>query len=218
MIKYVLFDFDGTVADSREVFLSSFNQLAAKHGFRKIEASNFEHVRRLSMLQRFSYLKVPFHRVPFLTSEFLSIYSSGVRAVSLFPGIADVFEALQELGVGIGIVSSNSVAIINGFLAHNGITSVNEVHCSGRLFGKDRLLRRFLKQKKLQAGEVLYVCDELRDIIACRKAGIRPVWVSWGFEIGEVVLPVHEGYIADTPGELIGIIKAAWEASLEEQG
>ena len=207
MLRYILFDFDGTLADSRAVFIKTFNQLADRFGFHKIGEHNLDQLHQLSMMERFRYLKVPLYKIPFLTKEFLSRYGAEITSVSLMPGMKHALESIRELGLQIGIVSSNSVHTIKGFVDANGLPVIPDIYCSGRLFGKDRLFRKFLKDKKLASAEVLYVCDELRDILSCKKVGIRPVWVSWGFEKQEALGTIDNLKIAHNTGELLDIIK-----------
>ena len=86
MIKYVLFDFDGTLVDSREAFITAFNHLAHKYNFKKIEPANIDHLKGLSMIDRFRFLNVPLYKLPFLTKAFLSLYKSEVGSISLIAG------------------------------------------------------------------------------------------------------------------------------------
>jgi phosphoglycolate phosphatase len=207
MIKYVLFDFDGTLVDSKDVFIKTFNHIAHKYSFKKIEAGNLDHLRNLTMIDRFRFLDVPLYKLPFLAKEFLSLYRTGLGSITLIQGMDSVLKQITDLGLGIGIVSSNSAVTIKSFVKHNGILLIADVYCSGRLFGKDRIFRKFLKDKKLTGGEVLYVCDELRDLHACSKVQIKPVWVSWGFEKQEAVQGADIPYSADTPEELFSIVE-----------
>lgn len=208
MIKYIVFDFDGTLVDSKEAFVSAFNHLAQKYKFKRIEEGSLPYLKPLSMMERLRFLKVPLYRIPFLTNEFLSLYKKELGSVTLIDGMEAVLERIANLGFGIGIVSSNSVSTIKGFLANKGIAGVPDIYCSGRLFGKDRVLRRFLKDKNVTGDEVLYVCDELRDILACNKVPIKPIWVSWGFEMEEAVKGGAVFHTANTTQELIAIIES----------
>ena len=76
MIKYVVFDFDGTLVDFKAVFISVFNQLAEKHGFKKIELSNIEILRKLSIKERCKHLNLPLYKIPFLSAELLDLYKN----------------------------------------------------------------------------------------------------------------------------------------------
>ena len=207
MIKYVFFDFDGTLVDSKEVFITAYNHIAQKYNFKKIDAANLDHLRHLSMMERFRFLNVPLYKIPFLTNEFLSLYKSGAGALSLIAGMENVLQKITDLGLETGIVSSNSETTIKRFVEKNGIHGISGVYCSGRLFGKDRIFRKILKDRNLAGSEVLYVCDELRDILACNKVQVKPIWVSWGFEIEEAVNGGNILCSAHTPEELSAIIE-----------
>jgi phosphoglycolate phosphatase len=205
MIKYVLFDFDGTLVDSREVFITAFNQIADKHNFKKIEPHNLQHLKTLSMSERFRFLQVPLYKMPLLTNEFLKLYRAQLPNIAFIEGIETVLEKTAALGLQIGILSSNAPDIIKQFLRNNKISHVTDVYSSSKLFGKHRVFRKFLKEKKLAAQEVLYVCDELRDITACNTVNIKPIWVSWGFELKEV-MPQADLHTADTPEQLQSLV------------
>ena len=206
MVRYVLFDFDGTLVDSKDAVVTAFNRIALKHKFKTITPDEMDYIKSLSMQDRFLYLKVPLYRLPFLRKEMLAIYHEQIRQVPLIPGMAAVIDALREAGLKTGIISSNDVMIIKAIMELNGIAPPDDICCSGKLFGKDRVFRTFLRQKKLHGDQVLYICDEQRDITACNKAGIRPVWVSWGFEAAEMIQSDAPLSIAHTPEELLDII------------
>ena len=150
MIKYIIFDFDGTLADSREVFISVFNQIAEKHNYRKMEAENLHHLRTLTITERCRYLKVPLYRIPFLATEFLSLYKKALQNVVLFEGIKELLEALNSIGYEMAIISSNAESNISDFLKSNGIGTISKIYCSTSLFGKDKLIKGFLKSMAFQ--------------------------------------------------------------------
>jgi phosphoglycolate phosphatase len=189
------------------VFINSFNQLADKHRFKKIEDSNIEKLKELSMLERLRYLNVPFYKLPFLTREFMLLYKSGIGSVSMIPGMLELLEKIPGSGLKMGILSSNSTSTIKTFVDMHGIGGIKDVYCSGKLTGKDRVFRSFLKEKNLSADDVIYVCDELRDIQACNRAGIKPVWVSWGFEREDAVKNARDFTIVHSPEELYVFIE-----------
>ncbi|MBA9079816.1 HAD-IA family hydrolase [Rufibacter quisquiliarum] len=206
MIQYLLFDFDGTLVDSKEAFLAGFNQLAAREGFKPILPEEVPYLRTLTIAQRAQYLNFPLYKLPFFTLRFYRLYKQQLSTVTLFPGIKELLQSLAEKGVQPVILSSNSESIIREFLQRQGITAVRDVLTSSRIFGKDKLLNRFLKAKKLAPAQVLYVGDELRDILACQKCGIKVAWVSWGYDAWEVVQPAHPDYVLHTPQQLLEIL------------
>jgi phosphoglycolate phosphatase len=209
MIKYVIFDFDGTLADSKEVFISVYNQIAARKGYRQIESGNLEYLRSLSIPERCKYLKVPIYRIPFMATEFLSLYKTELQQVKLFGGIKELLAGLNAIGCQTAIISSNAEQNIASFLSSNNVESVATIYCKATLFGKDKLIAKFLKKYGLNASQVLYVGDETRDIIACQKVGVKIAWVEWGYDTKEAAAAVKPDYLVSSPGEILSIVKAS---------
>lgn len=206
MVKYVVFDFDGTLVDSQDVFISVFNQLAIKYGYETIEKGNLEYIRQLTIKERFTYLKVPLYKMPFFSAAFVRLYKSSIDSVKLVDGIKSLFEELEKRGFKIAIVSSNSKSNILRFLLANKIYHVMEVYCSGNIFGKDKVITRFLKTFRLRKDEIIYVGDEVRDIVACRKSMVQVIGVSWGYDKREALTAECPDYIAESPKDILEIL------------
>jgi phosphoglycolate phosphatase len=204
---HLVFDFDGTLADSRSVFISSYNILACRYRFHLINEKNIDALKKLTMLERFRQLKVPLFWLPLLTRKFLRIYHQRVNEIPFMPGMKDVLKLLAEEGYDVSILSSNSKKTIAAFLDAHSVNSISGIYSSGRLFRKDKLLKRFIRQRKIEKEHLIYICDELRDVEACRKAGIPVIWVSWGFEKLGVFGDQVPEHIANSPIELLNSIR-----------
>jgi phosphoglycolate phosphatase len=64
-----------------------------------------------------------------------------------------------------------------------------------------------MRQLGLQTDELLYVGDELRDIEACKKAGVRIVAVAWGYDPLPLLVSGNPDGIAKTPEELLRFVR-----------
>lgn len=206
MIKYIIFDFDGTLADSKDVFIAVYNQIARKNSYRQMEPENLQYLRTLTIGERCRYLKVPLYRIPFLAVEFLNLYKKSLQNVRLFEGIGEVLSALRLKGMETAIISSNSKNNIENILKDNGIDSITKIYCSTSLFGKEKLIREFLKKYGVTKDQVLYVGDELRDITACKKAGVAVAWVEWGYDIRQSVIHAQPDYLLRQPADILSIL------------
>lgn len=205
MYKYIVFDFDGTLVDSRAALLSLYNEIAGERGYLPMTPENLGPLRDMSIAERCKFLKVPMYKLPFLVAEALKKYKSIIPTLQFNEGITELLEELCDNQMPFALLSSNSKANIQEFFAMHQIT-VEDIYTSGKIFGKDKMLTRFLKDKNLMPSEILYVGDESRDIIACKKAGVQVAWVSWGYDAEAGVLQHFPDYIVHHPSQLMEIL------------
>jgi len=206
MIKHIIFDFDGTVVDSRYLAVELFNQLAVKYGFRKIKETEFEFFRSLSITERCKTIHAPIYMIPLIYTELKRGYQKSTTHLRVFPGIKKLLKRLKEKGFKLSIISSNSVDNINKFLRKNNIDVFDNVYSSRNYFGKDKALNFFLKKHKLKGKDVVYIGDERRDIVACRKNNIKIISVSWGFDSIELLSKENPDFLVKSPIELFDVI------------
>ncbi|HSX36990.1 MAG TPA: HAD hydrolase-like protein, partial [Patescibacteria group bacterium] len=92
-MKTVIFDFDGTLADSLDVITEIFEQLTGQrvHELSKREAAELRHMPLLQVAER---LHVPKWRVPFLMFHGRQLFARRLAQVKPFAGTQ---AALQEL-------------------------------------------------------------------------------------------------------------------------
>ncbi|MFJ7732094.1 HAD-IA family hydrolase [Lysinibacillus sp. NPDC097231] len=205
-MKYIVFDFDGTLADSTAVFASAWNTLAQKYKFKGIELKEIESLKKLSITERSQLFDFPMYKLPMILPQFYRLYRQSLHDVHLYDGIKEVLTEIGKKGYKILIISSNSQENILEFLKMNGIHSVSNVLSSTRIFGKDKVLKKFLKDSNINPSDVVYIGDEQRDIVACKKVGVPIIWVAWGYDAIEAVQQEQPEYKVSTPHEILTII------------
>ena len=206
MVKYIIFDFDGTLVDSKDAVISGFNQLAQKHSFKKIQPGDIDYLRQLPVKERCKILNVPAYKLPYFAVEFYSLYKNSVRDLVMFNGVKELLEALNKKGYKLAIISSNSKENIKEFMEKNRIECIQQIICSNKIFGKDKVIKKFLRDNKLKSSEAIYVGDEQRDILACKKSGVKIIWVEWGFDAVDIVIQESPDYMVSAPGEILEIL------------
>jgi phosphoglycolate phosphatase len=200
--QLALWDFDGTLADSLAGLLAVFNELALRHGFRPVEDP--EAARGFTALALLRRQGVPLTRLPFLVRDMLAAQRGRMADTRLFPGLADVLQALRRAGCRLGVLSSNAADNILACLRGNGVEGLfDAVVGYRRLFGKARAIRRFIKGQGVAAAEVLYVGDEVRDIEAARQAGVAVAAVTWGFNTKELLARHGPDYLVERPEQIL---------------
>lgn len=198
---YVLWDFDGTLADTFSVMVPAYNALAARHGLRPIE--NGEAIRGLTPLALLRTLGIPLMKGPSLLANLLTAVRRDMPHVRLFAGVPEALEAFHQSGCRMSILSSNSSDNILACLHANGVADHFEsVLGYRRIFGKGEGIRRFLKGRMKPGERAVYVGDEVRDISAARKAGVDAAAVTWGYNTRELLAEHAPDHLIEQPEKL----------------
>jgi len=122
--------------------------------------------------------------------------------IKFFSGVKKLLFDLKKAEYKLAIISSNRIENINVFIKHNNINIFDFVHGKTDLFGKAGYLGKFLSDFKLDKSKVIYIGDEIRDVEACKKVGIKMIGVSWGLHTVEALKKAGVDYIAKKPLEI----------------
>lgn len=200
----IIFDFDGTIADSLPVVIAIYKELLPHKA--ELTQDDFRRLRRMPAHKVARELGIPFWRAPAMLNKGRRLMRQRLDQVKLFPGLAEVLKELKQRGYQLYIVSSNSTSNVDIFLAEHGIADCF-VHIEGgsSLFAKAKVLRKLMKRKKLDVQRTFYVGDEARDITATRQIGMPIVSVAWGFNDVELLREMQPEKIALTPADLLKI-------------
>lgn len=183
--RLVIFDFDGTLADSFPWFVGVFNELADRYRFRRIHEDELDELRVLDGRELVKRLGVARWKLPLIARRMRKLKARDASRISLFHGVDAMLRRLSEAGVTLAIVSSNSHENVRRILGQENAARIAHFECGAALFGKARSLRKVLRQSRVDAREALAVGDEIRDLEAARGAGIPFGAVSWGYAIAE---------------------------------
>jgi phosphoglycolate phosphatase-like HAD superfamily hydrolase len=126
--------------------------------------------------------------------------------IQLFCGIKEVLLELNNRGFKLGIITSNSRANVLASMEKNGLQDVFTFIYSSSTFGKHKVIQRWLNREKLHPEEVVYVGDEIRDIEAAKRTGIKMIAVAWGFNSRQALAEHNPDCLIETPQELIEVI------------
>jgi phosphoglycolate phosphatase len=203
--KLVVWDFDGTLADSLATAVGIFNRLAPELGFRPLE--DVSGARGLSTRQFLRQQGISLWRLPRLVRKYHAAAAEEADKLKLAAGLADVLARVAGSGVRLGVLSSNREDNIRRCLRANGA----EGHFAfvvgyPRLFGKAKALKRILRAERLTRTDVLYVGDELRDVEAAKKAGVRVAAVTWGFHTEALLRTGEPDFVVRDARELVGLM------------
>ncbi len=209
MTKHFVFDFDGTIANSLEAVVKTFNYLAEKYGFQTIKPEQYSELQKLPIHKKLKMLDIPYIKVLSMKkigTEFKKKYSEFLEEIDLIDGMRETCLELKKIGHQLSILSSNSKENINHFLKRHQLDCFEYIYSSEGLFGKQHTLNKFTKQTGVAKADIIYVGDELRDIEACKKSNVTIASVSWGLDSVELLKSAQPDYLVLTPNDLVKLI------------
>lgn len=206
--KVIIFDFDGTIADTVDALVSIANRLAVKFGYVQITPEELKLLRNLSSREIISYSGISLFKIPFLVKKVKGELKNKIHELRPIDGIQDALFVLRDEGYTLGIVTSNSKDNVREFLKVNNLNNLFDFIYSGvTIFGKTTILNNVLRQKQLKVDDVIYVGDETRDVEASKKARIKVIAVTWGFNSEEALSQEKPDFLIHHPHQLISVIR-----------
>ena len=198
--RVVIFDFDGTLADSIDWFFSVVNEVARRYNFKETTHEQRDQLRHKSPLEILAALEIPKWKLPAIARHMRALTAQNIDQIKLFGWVGDLLLELKSNGITIALVSSNSASNIQLVLGPYA-PLVDHYETGSSLFGKSAKFKRVLKTLNVQAGEAVSVGDEVRDVDAARSAGIVSIGVAWGASHGDALVAA-QAKLASTPNDL----------------
>ncbi|HOS17557.1 MAG TPA: HAD-IA family hydrolase, partial [Bacteroidales bacterium] len=175
MIKYIVFDFDGTIANTIDVIKE-----IVRTSLDDFSEDDYELLRNEGIKEVIKRKNIPMHKIP----KMVLLITSQLKNKTNIPLFAGMINVIQTLATNykLGIVSSNSEENIRQCLEKHQLDKVFDfVFSQSSIFGKHLVLKKMCQRYKLNPSEIIYVGDEDRDIIACQKVKIKNMAVCWGY-------------------------------------
>jgi 2-phosphoglycolate phosphatase len=189
MLKAVLFDFDGTLADTAADLSRALNRLRAARGMPDLP---LEKLRPYASSGARGLLEAGLGILPdhpeykSLRESFLHHYANEICIdTKLFPGMEPLLAAIEARGLRWGIVTNKSTQLTRKIVTALGLADRAACVVCGdttpHLKPHPASLLHAAKELALEPAACIYLGDDLRDIQAARSAGMRSVAVEWGY-------------------------------------
>jgi len=202
----VVFDFDGTIVDSLDVVLASYNELAPYLRILPIERESLPRLRLMSPREALREQRVALWKLPLLVHLMRRAMRSGAAQLAPCPLVVPMLQTLAASGVRCYILSTNASDNITRFLARHELHMFEQVVGGVSMFGKARALKRLLRRERLKPPSTYYVGDEVRDIAAAKAAHMKSVAVSWGYADRAALTAARPYSLAEHPDELTALL------------
>ena len=208
--KVIIFDFDGTIADTVDALVTIANRLALEFGYVPINSQELVLLRNLTAREIIKYSGVSLFKIPFMVKKVKGELKHKIPELKPIEGINAALIELHHQGYHLGIITSNSQENVNEFLkCHNLDYLFDFIYSGVTIFGKTTIINNVLRQKHFQPESVIYVGDETRDIESAKKANIKVIAVSWGFNYPEALSKQNPDFLIHHPHELLAVMKSS---------
>jgi 2-phosphoglycolate phosphatase len=218
--RAILFDLDGTLADTAPDLAAAINLLRANAG---LAATPYALLRPAASAGARGMIHVAYGLTPedddyeALRLGFLSNYAAALaKHTSLFPGITDLLDNLTTLGLGWGIVTNKAMRFTDPLVPQIGLqhaACVVSGDTTEHAKPHPAPLFEAARQLGLAPEQCWYVGDDKRDIEAGRAAGMVTIACGWGYCGSVAPLTWNATYLLETPQALFEVVRALVQES-----
>lgn len=208
MKKFIIFDFDGTIADTLLTNLKIIEELGLDHG-KKITNATVEEFKNVSAMDFLKENGISKIKLYFYFQRIKRALGKRMAKVDIFPGMKEELGKLHKAGFRLGILSSNDKKNIELFLKIHEISDLFDfIFSEKNLFSKDKKLKFVLKYYRLKPENIIYIGDETRDIEAARKVGIKSVAVCWGYDNAKILALANPNALVENPKQIKEVVNS----------
>ncbi|NML29451.1 phosphoglycolate phosphatase [Paraburkholderia antibiotica] len=212
----VLFDLDGTLADTAPDLAAAVNKMRHDRG---LDMVPLEKLRPLASAGARGLIGGAFgigpdhHEFASMREEFLANYEADLCIeTTLFPGIAEVLDDLDARGVRWGIVTNKVTQLTEPLVAQLGLEERAGCVVSGDTTPHSKPhpapLLHAARELNVAPERVVYVGDDLRDVQAGFAAGMKTIAAAYGY-CGNDIPPTqwHAQHVVQSPVELQTLLR-----------
>jgi len=187
--QHILFDLDGTLADTAQDLVFTLNKLLQGEGHQPLP---FEQVRPVvtnganALIELGFGEHLPAEKLKQLAAEFLDIYQCHLtHKTVLFPGMAELLVTLEGRGQLWGVVTNKPSWLTDPLMEELGLAQRAACIVSGDTVEHKKPdpqpMFHACEVMGVSAAECIYVGDARRDIEAGQRAGMKTIVALFGY-------------------------------------
>jgi pyrophosphatase PpaX len=210
MTDAALFDWDGTLLDSREALLGAWHAATSEVLGRRWPVTDEEHDLVYTIGGRSLFPRIAGDDAPALGAAFQRAYASTTSAIRAFDGVVDAVGELRAAGVAIGVVTSKSRVRYDADAEAIGVAGLVDVAVCSEDTERhkpdpDPVLLA-LERLAVAPQDAVMAGDTPVDVAAGRAAGTRVVGVGWGYFGTARLRQAGATEVAEDPAELVRLV------------
>lgn len=213
--KVIIFDFDGTLCDTRSNIIIAFRATMEHLGLEMRDEETCGATIGLTLRDGFKSMYPDFDdaKIDYCVETYRQIFTERRKELmpDLFPGVKETLEALRKRGYRMTIATSRLTDSLMLFMRHHGID-----HYFEYAVGSDSVTHhkphpepalKTLAALNIAPSEAIMVGDMPVDIAMAHNAGIRAIGVDYGNATREELEAAEADWIVDSITKILEIIK-----------
>ena len=213
--KVIIFDFDGTLCDTRSNIIIAFRATMEHLGLEMRDEETCGATIGLTLRDGFKSMYPDFDdaKIDYCVETYRQIFAERRKELmpDLFPGVKETLEALRKRGYRMTIATSRLTDSLILFMRHHGID-----HYFEYAVGSDSVTHhkphpepalKTLAALNIAPSEAIMVGDMPVDIAMAHNAGIRAIGVDYGNATREELEAAEADWIVDDITKILSIIK-----------
>ncbi len=207
--KVVIFDFDGTLADTVPIIRAIYDDVAKKNKLTAMTDEDYLMLRKGTIGDARKWSGIHWWQWPMIVRSMKKLIAVESEKVRLFPGVVDMINELHDNDVEVYILSRNLPEVIERTLErYKQQKRVHILHRRKRSLGsKASVIKKLVRTHNIDAHSVWMIGDEVRDIQAANRAGVQSVAVTWGLQDESILLKYKPTKIVSTIDQLRAVLR-----------
>jgi phosphoglycolate phosphatase len=205
MKRVLIFDYDGTILDSLEVFIKNFINACKKNGFEKIDSkAKFLKLFEKNLYDGMIDFGVNKEKIPKILEDLKRDLSKDMIKLQLFGGVKEMLKELSKENKMI-IITSNVTKVVEDSLKSKNINCFEEVIGADKETSKVKKIESV--KSKFKNYEYFYIGDTKGDMLEGKKAGAKTIAAAWGWHNKRKLKEGNPDFVVDSPEELVKLFE-----------
>ncbi len=209
MFDYIIFDFDGTIADTRRGVFDSISYALTSYGYEVPDEMVLNSFLGPPLFESFQKAtSCSDEMAEKLTKKYRELYADNAMfRLRLFDGIEEMLKILKENNVRMAIASSKPEKFFSKLLEHLNITQYFDVVCGAAMGDihntKQQIIARAMDALSAEREKTLMVGDRVFDIEGAKENKIKSAGVVFGFDYRQELENAGADFIVTNTKQLL---------------
>ncbi|MBI4765791.1 MAG: HAD family hydrolase [Deltaproteobacteria bacterium] len=203
-MNILLFDYDGVIVDSLEVFRDRVISTCKRYGSKNIiSKEDFLTLFNGNFYEKLMESGIPKEKIPQMILDF-QIGLDEQKNIRLFDGVKEMLEKLSRNNRLI-IITSNVTRVIEESLKLKNMTCFEEILGADKETSKVKKIK--MMKSKHKGCSIYYIGDTRGDILEGKKAGIKTIAITWGWHSQDQLGEEQPDFMVDSPQALVKLFE-----------